>query len=169
MSDLFPSPGDWAVVATPGVVGRLIRLVTHSEVNHGFVYVGEGRIVEANPAGVQESPLSNYDGHLVRWFHFDPATGVGLQVAAAARELLGRPYSWVDDVCLAVAAIFGRRAPRWVRNRIASTGHLICSQLIDLACLQAGVHLFDDRRMPGDVTPEDLDAVIDRRPVPINW
>jgi hypothetical protein len=37
---------------------------------------------------------------------------------------------------------------------------MICSQLVDEAYLRAGVHLFDDGRDPGDVTPGDLLYVI---------
>jgi hypothetical protein len=33
---------------------------------------------------------------------------------------------------------------------------LICSQLVDRACELAGVHLFDDGRLSGQVTPGDL-------------
>jgi hypothetical protein len=43
-----------------------------------------------------------------------------------------------------------------VRDFVADEGHLICSQLVDEAYLRAGVHLFDDGRLPGDVTPGDL-------------
>jgi hypothetical protein len=43
-----------------------------------------------------------------------------------------------------------------VTDFIADSGHLICSQLVDLCYLRAGAHLFDDGRLPGDVTPGDL-------------
>ena len=37
---------------------------------------------------------------------------------------------------------------------------MICSQLVDYCYLMAGVHLFNDGRWPGYVTPEDLANVI---------
>ena len=33
---------------------------------------------------------------------------------------------------------------------------MICSQLVDEAYKRAGVQLFDDNRLPGDVDPNDL-------------
>lgn len=32
--------------------------------------------------------------------------------------------------------------------------------LVDLACERAGVHLFNDDRLPGAVTPGDLEEVL---------
>ena len=37
---------------------------------------------------------------------------------------------------------------------------MICSQLVDEAYARAGVQLFDDGRLPGDVTPADLYGLI---------
>jgi hypothetical protein len=45
----------------------------------------------------------------------------------------------------------------WVRHRVESSGHLICSALCDRAYQRAGIHLFNDpQRLPGDVMPSDL-------------
>jgi len=46
--------------------------------------------------------------------------------------------------------------PGWLLDYVAGTGHIICSQLVDQCYLDAGVHLFDDGRFVGDVTPGDL-------------
>ncbi len=46
--------------------------------------------------------------------------------------------------------------PRWLLDYVAGTGHMICSQLVDQSYLDAGVHLAEDGRFPGDVTPGDL-------------
>jgi hypothetical protein len=55
------------------------------------------------------------------------------------------------------------RQPWWVRriiDRLASTHELICSQLVDLCYSRANVHLFDDGRWEGFVSPEDLRALL---------
>jgi hypothetical protein len=75
-------------------------------------------------------------------------------ISEYAIGLVGTPYSFLDYSSIALAHY--RIRPRWVRDFVASTDHLICSQLVDEAYLRAGVHLFDDGRLPGDVTPGDL-------------
>jgi hypothetical protein len=77
-------------------------------------------------------------------------------VVAAARKLEGTPYSFVDY--LSIAAVEWKW-PGWekLRGYVQSSGHLICSALVDRAFLQAGIHLFDDDRVEGDVSPGDLD------------
>ncbi len=49
---------------------------------------------------------------------------------------------------------------RWL-ERVADRQHaLICSQLVDQACPNAGVHLFPDGRMAGRVDRGDLQRLI---------
>ena len=67
----MPAPGDFCVVATNGIMARLIRLVTRSTVNHAFILVAPGRIIEAKPAGAAESNLAKYDGMLQVWSDMD--------------------------------------------------------------------------------------------------
>ena len=40
---------------------------------------------------------------------------------------------------------------------------MICSQLVDQCYLEAGIHLYDDGRDPGDVTPADLAELVSER------
>ena len=44
----------------------------------------------------------------------------------------------------------------WWVKRLDHDGREVCSQLVDQAYLDAGIHLFDDGRLPGLVAPEDL-------------
>jgi hypothetical protein len=71
------------------------------------------------------------------------------------RERTGVPYSFADYLYLGLEH-WGVRSD-WLRRRIASSGHMICSQLVDSVYSDARVHLFDDGRWPQDVTPGDLD------------
>lgn len=153
-------PGDFATVATPGIAGRLIRLVTRSRVNHAMVYIGYGHVLEADPHGAQLSPVANYNGLDLHWSAL-PLTDVErAKIVTAALAHEGAPYSWVDDACIGVARIFGVHVPEWVRKRLAGTDHLQCSQLVDVSYSEAGIDLFTDSRLPGDVAPGDLDALI---------
>ena len=60
MSNYQPKPGDYAVVKTNGIIGRLIRIGTTSRWNHAFIYLGNDLIVEARPTGVTFGKASQY-------------------------------------------------------------------------------------------------------------
>lgn len=155
-------PGDYCVVATTGIMARLIRLVTRSSVNHAFILVGPGRIIEADPGGAVETNLANYNGLYQVWSDMDLSPLVRAKIVDAAHSHIGAPYSWLDDLCIGLTHLFGVHVPTSVRRRLANPKRLECSQLIDQCYLDAGIHLFsgDRSRIPGDVAPGDLLALI---------
>ena len=74
--------------------------------------------------------------------------------AGAATGAIGTPYSFLDYASI---ALLHTGLPReLVRSRVEDSGRMICSQLVDWAYCSAGYHLFDDGRMPQDVTPGAL-------------
>jgi hypothetical protein len=152
----MPIPGDFAVVATPGWQAWCIRDITHSPVNHAFMLTETGRIIEAAPSGVREVDLAKYDGMYQVWSNLDVSPLTKAAAVVAARGHLGDPYSWIDDACIGLADLFGWHVPTAVRRRLANPKRLECAQLVDVAYLEAGVHLWDDGRIPGDVAPSDL-------------
>ena len=156
----MPVPGDFAVVATPGIMARLIRLVTRSTVNHAFMLTETGRIIEAAPSGVREVDLANYDGMPIWWSNLDVSPLTKAAAVVAARGHLGDPYSWVDDACIGLADLFGWHVPASVRRRLARPDRVECAQLMDEAYLEVNVHLFSDGRIPGDVSPASLLTLI---------
>jgi hypothetical protein len=161
----MPTPGDFCVVATPGIMARLIRLVTRSTVNHAFILVEVGRIIEADPGGARVVLLANYDGLPQTWSDMDLSPTVRAAIVDHALDHVDDPYSWVDDACIALTRIFGVHVPPWVRTRLDDPKRLECAQLVDVAYLEAGVHLFSDGRLPGDVAPSDLLDLIQGRRV----
>lgn len=151
----MPAVGEFGVVRTGGWAGWLIRTVTRSEVNHAFVYVGRGRIVEAEPNGARLGYADAYPDAI--WSGVAITEGKGFDIANAARSLLGTPYSWLDCVSIGLAHIFGgHRIPMFIRRRITRTDRLMCSALVDYAYHLGGVDLYDDGRLFGDVSPGDL-------------
>lgn len=168
-----PKPGDIGCTQIKGDVGWLIRLgqflnkvtwrfwtwrtlwrLAHSE--HVFVYAGFGRVVEAEPGGARLGQLGAYPPDTIVWLrcpdeHRDA-------VVAAARSLLGTPYSFADYVALAARRL-GISARR-LRAYIESSRSMICSQLADRSAQLAGWNLFDDGRWAGDVTPLDIRELI---------
>ncbi|MER7922150.1 hypothetical protein ABTY96_03265 [Streptomyces sp. NPDC096057] len=155
-----PQPGDFALTKIDGVTGRFIAagqwlVGDASPVQHALIYVGNGMIVQAMPGGAELIPLEEANEPYVWSTGRIPLTAAErVQIVGAARGLVGTPYSFLDYGSIALAHY--RIRPAWVRDFVADSGHLICSQLVDEAYLRAGVHLFDDGRLPGDVTPGDL-------------
>jgi hypothetical protein len=153
-------PGQFVVVATPGLMAALIRIVTRSKVNHAFLLVAPGRIIEAEPGGAVESDLANYDGMYQVASTMPLSDTQRAAIVKAAQGHIGDGYSWVDDACIALTDLFGWHVPPAVRKRLANPHRLECAQLVDQCYLQAGIHLWDDGRLPGDVSPGDLALLI---------
>lgn len=155
-----PLPGDFALTKISGITGKFVAagqalVGDAAPVQHAFVYVGGGRVVQAMPGGAEVILLEDASTPVVWSTGRVPLTSVQrVTVAGEALSLVGTPYSYLDYVSLGLAHF--RVRPAWVRDFVADTGHLICSQLVDEVYLRAGVHLFDDGRLPGDVTPGDL-------------
>lgn len=156
----YPQPGDFALTKIAGITGAFISagqalVGDAAPVQHALVYVGNGEIVQAMPGGAELIPLEDANEPVI-WSsgRILLSAAERMAVCLAARGLVGTPYSFLDYGSIALAHY--RIRPRWVRDFVADSGHLICSQLVDEAYLRAGVHLFDDGRLPGDVTPGDL-------------
>jgi len=149
-----PRLGDYGVVKTSGFFGKLIRLGTMSRWNHAFIYVGDGQIIGADPTGVKPSPLSNYP--VVAWNRHEELTDEQRgQIVAAAREAVGRPYSFLTIVLLAFR-ILGIKAlsNSMFIARLAQREGYICSELVEECYGKAEVVLVDKRDylvVPGDL------------------
>ena len=94
------------------------------------------------------------------WSDMDLSPTVRAAIVDAALNHVGDPYSWVDDACIGLTHLFGWHVPAAVRRRLANPKRLECAQLVDVAYLEAGVHLFSDGRIPGDCAPSDLRDLI---------
>jgi len=149
-----PQPGDFGVVKTNGIVGKLIRVGTASRWNHAFIYIGDGVIVEANPSGVALSPANKYPK--IAWNQHDTLSPYQREeiVDRAIREV-GKPYAFLD-----IAALFFRIIGlRFIRpnafwKKLASTQSWFCSELVAHCYREAGLTLInkkDDLVTPGDL------------------
>lgn len=157
----FPLPGDIGLTAIEGPVGVLVRFgqwingTGFGMHEHAFVVLPHGRLIEAMPGGARIRPLTDYDRkHVLYVSPADLTYSQRVLVAETAAAYEGVGYGFLDYLALALRRL---RIPAPGLHRfIASTGHMICSQLADQAYADAGVQLFDDGRWPGWVTPGDL-------------
>lgn len=164
MDDLGPKPGDIGLTTISGWGGRGIKWAqavmgcSLKAKQHAFVWIGElpGRpgddwIIEAMPGGAVLSRMWHPVDQTV-YLHCPDERRSAVVTAALALE--GVPYSWLDYEAIALHHLHVP-AP-WLKRYISSTGHMICSQLVDYAALDGGWHLFEDGRWPGYVPPCDL-------------
>lgn len=161
---MTPRPGDFGLVSISGIAGLAVRIGQWAngdgflDYHHAFVVLDRGEILEAEPGGARIRPLSQYDGTNAVYSSWDLTDDQRAMVVAQARPLIGTPYSWLDYLSLALHRFHIR--PPGLKAYIASTGHMLCSQLADEVYRRAGLQMFNDGRWPGDVTPGDLTLVL---------
>lgn len=155
-----PQLGDFGLTKITGITGTLIaagqRIIGDGcPIQHAYVYVGYGYIVQAMPGGAERILLEDANPPVVWSTDFIPLTTAQRRnIVNEAIDLVGTPYSFADYLSIGLAHFHVR--PAWVLDYIADSGHLECSQLVDEAYKRAGINLFTDGRFPGDVTPGDL-------------
>lgn len=163
-----PLQGDYAVVPVGGQVGRLIRVGQwlngdgFRNYEHAEIYVGLpdkaaplGYTMGAYPGGARLKPVPRHqNGWLWSTGHIPLTDRQRNLLVTAALGCRGVPYSSLDYFALAAHRLH-IPAPH-LRAFIESSGHMICSQLVDYCYSKAGVPLFTDNRWCGYVTPEDL-------------
>lgn len=160
VGDLLPGDIGFSVLA--GRIGAGVSLGQallrdECRFTHTWI-VAKGFAVEAMPRGARRVVLENEE---------DPRIGPGYAyirlpltddqrwaITPWALERVGTPYSFLDYLSLALLHAGAPR--RWVAGRVTSSGHMICSQLVDAALSDTGFHLFEDGRLPQDVTPGAL-------------
>lgn len=156
-----PLAGLIGLTSIHGSVGKLIEFGqflngdNFSQWEHAFISLGNGLIVEAEPGGARVGHVGDYP--VIHWCYGLYSLGTAKQnadAALAAKAYVGVPYSAADYFAL-VAHRLHIPAPG-LQDYIANSQHQICSQLVDQADSDAGIHLFTDNRWPGYVTPADL-------------
>lgn len=167
----MPQPGDIGVVHVNGIGGLLIRLGQRligsggSDYEHAVICIGvsvdgAAQVVQAMPKGADTRTY--YPASGVLWSSFPLTESQRDRIKRAAIGYLDTPYSAADYFAIA-AQRFGFGWLPFVRKVMASTNSMICSQLCVQCYHDAGIDLFPGR-LPGDVTPGDLAALIEKRP-----
>lgn len=155
-----PGIGDIGLVGVKGDVGWLISLGERLcgdkfvQYDHAFVYVGNGRIVEAEPGGAREWDLGEYDGRTIAWVRCPDRCRPA--VAQQAQTFVGTGYGFADYLVIA-AHRFHLPIPGLAR-RARSIKTMICSQLAVESARRGGWDLLGDEPA-GYVTPADLGAL----------
>jgi hypothetical protein len=121
---------------------------------HVFMVLENGKIIEAQPGGAVISHVDRYMGRKVVYSRLPLTDAQRADVPTEARKYRGIGYSFLGYLYLALWRLHIR--PLWLARKVESTGHMICSQLVDQILSDVGFHLFEDGRLPQDVTPGDI-------------
>jgi hypothetical protein len=157
----LPRPGDIGLTSVRGPVGRLIQLGEalcgdgFTQFEHAFLVLPGGMLIEAQPGGAVIRPLSDYDGRHVAYVAPAGMTdGQREAVCAAALKYVGVGYSFLDYAAIAAHRV--HLPVPFLKRLVASSKHMLCSQLVDQSFQDGGCALFSDLRWPGYVVPADL-------------
>jgi hypothetical protein len=163
-------PGDIAVTQMAGPIGRGIRVAEllngegFHDFEHAFCYVGgpDDLILEAEPHAARLVPFA-YPMNTCLWTSGIPAFALSFKQQSlaplVANRYVGVGYSFLDYAALIMHRL-NINVPG-LQPYIASSGHMICSQLADQFRFDLGSHLFADGRWPGYVTPASLANLIE--------
>lgn len=156
-----PLPGTIGLSRIGGGLGFAIGLGQllngdASRYTHAFIVLDDGTTLGAYPGGAkiltleQETKRHGQPGYL-RYPLSDEARA---RIVEVARTYVGTPYSFAEYPALAAVRL--GIPSEALQKYVADSHHMICSQLCDQIYLDAGIHLFDDGRLPGAITPGDL-------------
>lgn len=162
---LQPQPGDFGVVhmnGTPGKwihIGEIVNGDGFADYEHAFMYVGGGQIVEAEPGGARLAQI--HYSHILWSTDVIPLNVAERhRLVLAAHSYVGTPYSAADYFAIAAKRLGLGVAVPGLKAYVASSKHMICSQLVDQCYQDAGIQLFNDNRWPGYVTPAALAGLL---------
>jgi hypothetical protein len=148
-----PKPGDYGVVKTSGIVGRLIRLGTTSRWNHVVICINPTTLVEANPTGVAVSQINKYK--VIAWNQHEILTDSQRKtIVEHAQSLVGKPYGFFDIFVIFLRILGLRLPPQKLWNNLSKRMGYICSELAAECYSKAGFELIN--KPVNLVTPGDL-------------
>jgi hypothetical protein len=150
----IPQPGDYGVVKTNGWAAKLIQFGTRSRWNHAFIYIGDDKIIEANPTGVEISSVFKYEK--ISWNqHEGLVPEMRQHIISRAQHFVGQPYGFADIGNLILRMIgFKFLANTSLLERLAVRNGVICSELVSLCYKGVGIPVTtgpDHLVTPGDL------------------
>lgn len=153
-------PGDFGLTKIKGWTGIWVSLGQWlngdaSRYTHAFVVIDDNYVIEAQPGGAVLTPLADYLERTDVVYSDLPLTDAQRKlIVEKSQSYEGTPYSFLDYLAIALVRLGFK--PRRVIDRVVSSGHMICSQLVAEVYTYAGVPLFDDGTPAYMVTPGDL-------------
>lgn len=155
-------PGTVLLAEIRGFVGILVWLMQAingdlSRWTHVAIMIENGDVFEAAPGGATVTPWEEWSKDR-EWsalvVELNNHQRYKLDMYARLRN--GTGYNWSTYFYLAAYRLRLPLLTRLLRRRVEESDLMICSQAVDDLLRRAGHHLFDDGRLPFDVTPGDI-------------
>lgn len=151
---LIPGGSSW--------IAQGIELVTASDVCHVIIGIDEEYCIGAEPGGAKIRPISYWDTAVWSRFEFSEAQALACASWARARE--GRPYNFIDDALIGIEDLSHLQLPEWFMKGYSTDTSYECAQLADAALsFGAGISVFNDGRLPGQVAPGSFEPFFKER------
>lgn len=166
-------PGTIVLGKIPGVVGKLVWLAQLingdvSKWTHVGIVTrhqnGVATIFEARPGGAGWAFVS--DAKLEKEWKEVPVALTDEQRDGIVDECfarVGTGYNWDTYFYLAAYRLNLPLLTKLFEKRVSQSEKMICSQITDDIYRVRGVHLFDDGRLPYDVTPGDIARLAEKQ------
>lgn len=153
-----PMHGDIGLARIGGILGFFVMLGQAlagdaSRWTHTFIVLDDENVIAGQPGGARIDPLSLYKNKSI-YVQMNLTDEKRQEIVEIARSYEGTPYGWLNYLAIGLARF--NIKPKWLRRFIASNKTMMCSQLSDVVYCQAGIHIFNDGRLSGEVTPGDL-------------
>jgi len=152
VSEFTPTLGNYGVIKTHGFFGWLIRLGTFSRWNHAVIYVGNNKVVSADPSGVKLDSITNWTD--IAWNqHEELDDNQRMMIVNAAREAVGQPYSFITIADIAFRILGLKLFSEKILDRLARHNGYICSELVAECYRKGGLVIAkqDFLATPGDL------------------
>lgn len=180
----IPPPGSFGLARITGTLGKVIAAGQAfagdgSRWTHAFIVLDHEQVIEAEPGGAVITPLAHYLSNKVEavisdkpvqdWLAvtgtLDGTTDPEMfsdylanfkreQIVEIARGLKGTPYGYLQYLSMGLIALGIEW--KWLTRIVTNRRRMICSQLVDEVYRRANIQLFNDHRLPQNVTPGDL-------------
>jgi cell wall-associated NlpC family hydrolase len=149
-----PEIGDFGIIKSNGIAARLIQIGTVSRWNHAFIYIGDGKIIEAMPSkGITISEITKYNK--IAWNQHQDLTDKQRNVIVKkAESLVGTIYGFLDIFLLGLRILGLKFLGGKFLEKLAMRQGIICSELVAICYDSAGVELVNKPEYL--VTPGDL-------------
>jgi uncharacterized protein YycO len=139
-------PGCYGVSRGGGITGELIRHTSETRPGHAFVYIGNGRIIEAAPPAVRVAPAASHPDAV--WNGGYPLTDAQrYRICARAHALVGCPYDYPAYVGFALKVL--KLADGSELDPVFKADHWrVCSALVADCYAYAGLRLAAGLKTP---------------------
>ena len=146
--------GDFGIIKSTGIAARLIQIGTVSRWNHAFIYIGDGKIIEAMPSkGIAISDVSKYSK--IAWNQHEGLSEADrIKIVSKAKQLIGKTYGFLDIFILGLRILGLKFLGGKFLEKLAMRQGIICSELVAICYQNAGMDLINKPEYL--VTPGDL-------------